>query len=106
MQMMRLSGYRPDLSGCGICGREENLFFDMHEGHGILCRAQKGRKGALQGHSFGFAAYFRQRHEKSIFLFAPRGKAGRAVKNNGGEYVRLRLERSFNTLDFYETITS
>ncbi len=42
MQMMRLSGYRPDLSGCGICGREENLFFDMHEGT-VFCAEHKKR---------------------------------------------------------------
>lgn len=43
--------------------------------------------------------------KKAFFFSLPEEKLGELSKITG-EYVRLRLERSFNTLDFYETITS
>ncbi len=43
--------------------------------------------------------------KKAFFFSLPEEKLGELSKITG-EYVRLRLERSLNTLDFYETITS
>lgn len=58
MQMMRLSGYRPDLSGCGICGREENLFFDMHEARYFVPSTKRAGKAAFAGTFFRLCGLF------------------------------------------------
>ena len=105
MQMMRLSGYRPDLSGCGICGREENLFFDMHEGTVFCAEHKKGGKALCRDILSALRLISDNGMKKAFFFSLPEEKLGELSKITG-EYVRLRLERSFNTLDFYETITS
>ncbi len=105
MQMLRLGGYCPDLTGCGICGSQSGLFFDMGEGK-VFCARHKGQRGVKIPPDIleALRRVSAEEIKKAFFFSLPMPKLAELSKITG-EYVKLRLERSFNTLDFYESIT-
>ncbi len=77
----------------------------MHEGTVFCAEHKKGGKALCRDILSALRLISDNGMKKAFFFSLPEEKLGELSKITG-EYVRLRLERSFNTLDFYETITS
>lgn len=104
MQLLCQSGYRPDLSGCGICRSGDRLYFDIFEGR-TLCREHRGAKSVpLGGDMLAALRAVSGEDMKKAFLFTMPKQGLKRLSQITGEYTKVRLERSFKTLDFYEAL--
>lgn len=124
-----MMGYQPDLTGCSVC-REvypENAYFDIMNGCLICadCQTKRnrlaGRMMELQEREMGerrvicpvsasvLAAlrYALTAPEKKIFSFALKdGEEERSFERVTETYLLNQLERGFDTLDFYHSVSN
>lgn len=104
MQLLCQSGYRPDLSECALCHEGENLFFDLYEGR-TFCAAHKSpRSIRLDKDIFLALSAVSCEEMKRAFLFTLPKCRLKILSKITSEYTRVRLERNFKTLEFYESI--
>lgn len=104
MQLLCQSGYRPDLSECALCHEGENHFFDLYEGR-TFCAAHKSpRSIRLDKDIFLALSAVSSEEMKKAFLFTLPKCRLKILSKITGEYTRVRLERNFKTLEFYESI--
>ncbi len=104
MQLLCQSGYRPDLSGCALCHEGENLFFDLYEGRTFCAVHKSPRSIRLDKDIFLALSAVSSEEMKKAFLFTLPKSRLKILSKITGEYTRVRLERSFKTLEFYESI--
>lgn len=110
MRMMALAGFEPDLDACAVCGEEpKKPMLSLSNGvlHCAECRPFVGGsvsmplpRGALDA-----MRYILDADLKKIFSFALRDEELRALSETAEIYTLTQLERPFQTLDFYKTMT-
>lgn len=104
MQLLCQSGYRPDLSECALCHEGENLFFDLYEGRTFCAVHKSPRSIQLDKDIFLALSAISSEEMKKSFLFTLPKCRLKILSKITGEYTRVRLERNFKTLEFYESI--
>lgn len=108
LRLMCLTGYAPELSGCGICGAPpgEAVLLSLRGGH-LQCPTCKGEGLTLPLCASSLAAV---RHVagasvEKVFSFTLRGDAVKRFGDAAEVYLLTQLERGFRTLDFYKQLT-
>lgn len=103
-----LSGYMPDLSGCAVCGGQEELRFctssgvllcsscPENEDTGIRLPLTSGMLSALRHIAFCDA--------KALFSFSVGEETINRLSDLTETYLLIQLERGFFTLDFYKSL--
>lgn len=103
-----IAGYLPDLSGCGICGREEGLRLDLSTGlmtcggcfdtqeHGIRLPVNEAMLQAMR--------YIVASDPKRLFAFELGEENLRSLSALTEAYLTTQFERGFSTLDFYKSL--
>ncbi len=104
LYILSLSGYMPDLSECPECGKEKNLCFDMSEGQ-VFCQ-EHASVGAIQLSDSVLSAmrFITMSEFSKIFFFSLPDEALNDLENVCENYLKIRLERTFKTLDFYNSV--
>ena len=105
LRLMSLSGYRPSLERCTVCGKEqpEDPVFDLLDGR-LFCRKCCGRGStvSLDAPSLEAMRSVLAAPPKQILSFDLASDAlvtfGFAAEN----YLLAQTERSFGTLDYYK----
>ena len=118
-----VSGFSPDLGGCGECGKEPegDIWLDVMNGR-ILCgECLRKRTGGgvfeedeyrarnillpLDGSSLASIRYILRAPLSRIFAFQIADRESMERLTRAAEvYLTNHLERSFDTLDFYRTV--
>lgn len=102
-----ITGYTPDLIGCGICGDQEAAYFDISGGILLCEKCREGSTGIrmpLNSSVLEAMRYIVYSDVKKLFSFQI-GESSLAQLNGITEaYLTTQLERGFSTLDFYKSI--
>lgn len=117
-----VSGFAPDLSACGSCGKGEgDLWLDVMNGR-LLCSSCLGAKGGrtveeideysarnillpMDASSLSALRYILSAPPSRIFAFEMRSEESFGRFCRGAEtYLLNHLERGFETLTFYKTV--
>lgn len=127
LRAMALMGYRPDLTGCNICGEgyPENAYFDIMNGRLICadCQTNLNRLGGrvaeqteqelgerriicpISASVLAAMRYALTAPEQKIFSFALKDREEEHTFARAAETFLLnQLERDFETLHFYNSV--
>ena len=109
LRLMSLSGYRPSLESCAVCGADEpeGPVLDLVDGR-IYCR-KCSRSGSAVSLGTGALAAMRAilaAPPKQIFSFEAEGDALVDLAYASENYLLAQTERSFGTLDYYKQFKS
>ncbi len=105
LRALCLAGFEPDLSGCAVCGREEAERFDVSGGL-LQCMSCGGAEDGLRM-PVGAGTLAAMRHicaGERIFSFTLSRKSLKELRGVAETYLVTKLERSFQTLDFYKSL--
>ena len=107
LQAACLAGYLPDVSGCGVCGRQDAGYFCVRQGM-LRCKAclRPGDGLCLPVSAGTLAAlrYICQADPRRAFGFQASDAVLRQLSGLAETYLTVQLEHSFSTLDFYHSI--
>ena len=110
MRFVCMAGYTPDLLMCGKCGAytAETMYFLPREGRLECCGCRRNQNGAVP---LNEAALTALRHtvyaeDNKLFSFAMSDESLEMLNRATEMYLRCQLERDFQTLNFYKTISS
>lgn len=102
-----LAGYMPELSGCGICGREEASFFCLQQGT-LRCRNclqhDDGLRMPVSAGTLAALRYICFADRRRVLQFQVTDAVMQQLDNLTEAYLAVQLEHSFSTLDFYKSI--
>ena len=107
MKLMCLSGYRPQLAGCPVCGKRppEDPLFSLNGGT-VHCRAcPPGAVGVslpVSAETLQAMTYITDAEPKRIFSFRVSPDADRQLADLAEAYVMAQLERGFGALDYWK----
>ena len=109
LRLMSLSGYRPSLESCAVCGADEpeGPVLDLVDGR-IYCR-KCSRSGSAVSLGTGALSAMRAilaAPPKQIFSFEAEGDALVDLAYASENYLLAQTERSFGTLDYYKQFKS
>ena len=109
MRFMCMAGYTPDLLMCRKCGAysASAMYFLPREGKLECCNCRKNPNGAVL---LNDAALTALRHtvyaeDKQLFSFALSDESLQIFNRATELYLRCQLERDFQALNFYKTIS-
>jgi len=109
MRLLTITGYMPDLVACRSCGAyEADVMYFEPESAGIIC--SKCRTEAAGGYPLSRGALAALRHTvyadfERLFSFSlPEGALTQLCRASE-RYLLCCLERSFTTLDFYNSLS-
>jgi len=109
LRMMTLIGYMPNLVGCDKCGSYggENMIFLYQSGH-ILCDSCEFSRNE-PFYTLPLRVMTSMRHIcysdfDKIFSFSLPDENAVMLKNASESYLLSKIDRGFNTLDFYNGI--
>lgn len=110
MRMLSMAGYMPDLVYCQECGvyEAERMYFQPREG-ALYCEACYPKTGRRGGLLMSRGTVTALRHTvyadfQKIFAFSLPAEGQRVLSQATEQYLLCRLERGFQTLDFYHGI--
>lgn len=110
MRIMALSGFAPLLDSCCVCGKEhpENPRLDVVGGT-VRCRECKtenvyGKEYPLCPGSLDAMRHIISCDAKKVFAFSLGDEAAKRLYRACEAYVTVQLDRSFSTLDYYNSI--
>ncbi len=102
-----ISGFLPDLSGCHICGSQENLLFDL-SGGSLLCDRHRTQTNGIRlpvsAGTVDAMRYISYCDSKRLFSFAVGQENLSQLASVTEAYLTTQLERGFSTLDFYKSL--
>ena len=109
LRLISAAGYAPDLVACAGCGEfeAEQMFFSVEDG-AIFC-ADCAPVAAADGIALGSGVLAAMRHIiysdfAKLYNFSLPDASARHLAFVCEQYLRNRLERGFNTLDFYHSL--
>lgn len=108
LRLLSLSGFCPDINGCSLCGNtEENVFYPS-EGCFICSQCRSGQIGgiAVTGGIADAMRYIINMPLGKIFSFRLSDDGLKALRNICEKYLLCCTERSFKTLDFFNSLVS
>ncbi len=110
LRLMAESGFLPDLSGCGVCGKpvEGTIYFSVKDGVVLDadCLRRLSSKDAIplpQG-TYAAMAHIITSGMPRVFSFALGGESLRQLAVVCEKYALYYAERDFHTLDFYHSL--
>lgn len=107
LRMMCLAGFAPALDACAVCGKEpEEPCFSL-TGGAVFCRSCGRGAGELRPTPPGVLAAMRHitgADVKRLYAFRLGDAALRQLAKLCEEYVRVQMDRGFQTLDFYKSL--
>lgn len=108
---MAESGYAPSLTRCGLCGqplKQSPIYFSVYAGQAadIRCAERLGGWDKLQNATVYALAHTLTKEPDKIYSFSLTGAAQKQFCNLAEQYVQYHLERTFDTLKFYHTVTA
>ena len=106
LRLMCVSGYEPDLTACGACGREpEQPVLSLRDGR-VYCAAcpHGGDAVPLCPASLAAMRYIASAPAKKLFSFSLEGEAAERLSRAAEAYLLRQTERRFGTLDYYKQI--
>ena len=102
-----IAGFMPDLSGCHVCGSQENLLFDL-SGGALLCDLHRmqtsGIRLPVSAGTVDAMRYIAYCDGKKLFSFAIGQENLSQLASVTEAYLTTQLERGFSTLDFYKSL--
>lgn len=103
LKIAALSGYAPNVLGCGCCGSVDNLvYFDVENGT-VLCSACNGRFIKRIDASVLDAMRFIVNEDiKRIFSFSINDSSMNILADVCDEYLSVHFDRRFKTNTFYK----
>lgn len=112
LRILTMAGYMPDIVACKSCGAYEadDMFLDPLTGTLLCCDCLSlGKKAAPGSLRLSKGALAAMRHIaysdfEKLFSFSLPGKALSELSAACEAYLKNQLERSFPTLDFYNTV--
>lgn len=108
-RLASVSGYAPQLEGCGGCGCEDNIYgLSLADGT-VFCKDCLGeRKGVaeLSDNMRKLVEYISQVDGKRIFSFEASDEVTKYLGYIGEKYLSVQLEREFKTLDYLKKVTA
>jgi DNA repair protein RecO (recombination protein O) len=103
-----LSGYEPDLSGCGHCGADTPQYLDISQGilECATCRDpnSKGIRYPVTESMLAAMRYICACHPKKLFAFHAGSETLLSLSQLTESYLCTQLERGFSALDFYKSL--
>ncbi|MBR0040084.1 MAG: DNA repair protein RecO [Oscillospiraceae bacterium] len=109
LRLMSLSGYRPAVERCAVCGAEEpeEPVLDLIDGR-LFCRkcCRSGSAVTLLGDSLEAMRAVLSAPPKQIFSFELSGEGLVDLAYAAENYLLMQTERSFGTLDYYKQFKS
>ncbi|MBR2152691.1 MAG: DNA repair protein RecO [Clostridia bacterium] len=108
LYILSLSGYMPELNLCNRCGAEDGEFvLDCAEGV-LLCRQHipvlYERYAPLSKGALTAMRYILSSELKNAFNFTLSDESLSLLKSTCETYLKTQTERSFKTLDFYNSL--
>lgn len=107
LRLMSLSGYMPSLVGCDTCGEYESdiMYFSTESGK-LFCSECMPAVGCKPLNISVVTAmrYVCLSEFEKIFSFTLKDESLRSFCNICEDYLLKKTQRSFKTLDFYETL--
>lgn len=102
------AGYMPDLSGCTVCGKQEELRFCTSAGV-LLCSdcpepGDMGIRIPLSQSVLAALRYISHCEMKALFSFSVGEDTVQRLSELTETYLLTQLERGFFTLDFYKSL--
>ncbi|HHU23318.1 MAG TPA: DNA repair protein RecO [Clostridiales bacterium] len=109
LRIMCLSGYEPELSACGACGKVDITFpvFSLTGGTVYCreCRLEEGNAGlSLCAGSLAAMRHIVNSGPKRVFSFSLGHAAQKMLGDICEAYVCEQLERGFRSLDYYKSL--
>lgn len=109
MRLMCIAGYGPELSVCSGCGREDVQEPELDLVNGILtCRAcatgQTVHRAKLCPGSLAALRHIVQADNKKFLNFSLGEESGKHLAEACEAYMKMQLDYTFKTLDFYKSI--
>ena len=109
LRLMSLSGYRPAVERCAVCGAEEpdKPMFDLLDGT-LSCRACRSRGSAvsLEPEALRAMRHILSAAPKQIFSFRLEGEGLLSLAFAAEHYFLMQTERSFGTLEYYKQVAN
>lgn len=108
-RVMAESGYAPDLSGCGVCGRgieRPPVYFSVRAGTAAdgACAERVGGYERLADSALRALAHVLTCDARRAYAFALTGPARAQFCRMGEAYVLYHLGRGFDSLAFYRSV--
>lgn len=108
LRLMCLTGFRPELSACSVCGRPDPRDPILSLGDGTIC-CRGCRKAAwdgvlLEDEALAAARYVTEAPAKRLFSFPLEGKGLQCLSRASELFLQAHAERSFATLAYYKDL--
>ena len=111
LRCLQLLGFCPDLSGCELCGKQEEqpLYLDLTEGTLLCqqCRSLANRYGSLyilHADTLSAMRYILHAPAKRIFSFTLGEKALASLCEIAERYLITQTETNYKSLKFYHSM--
>ncbi len=112
LRMISMAGYMPDLLGCMHCGAfdENSMYFSIAQA-GLVCQNCYKEQNApqmlaLSSGVLGAMRYILYSQMEKLFSFAISAESLKKLSFICEKYVQFTLDRTFKTLDFYNSLFS
>lgn len=107
---MAESGYAPALASCGLCGQpltQLPVYFSVYAGQAadVHCAERTGGWDRLESAALYALVHTLTKEPDKIYSFSLTGAAQKQFCKLAEQYVQYHLERTFDTLKFYHTVT-
>lgn len=111
LRLLAMSGFCPDINGCSVCGNtEENTTFSFFPSEGCLvcgeCIGDTVGGIAVSGGIIAAMRHIIFAPQEKIFSFRISEESLRVLRFIGERYMLSCTERSFKTLEFFNTLVS
>lgn len=108
-RVMAESGYAPDLSGCGVCGRgieRPPVYFSVRAGTAAdgVCAERVGGYERLADSALRALTHVLTCDTRRVYAFSLTGPARAQFCRMGEAYVLYHLGRGFDSLAFYRSV--
>lgn len=106
-KLLSLSGFAPDVSVCGICGKNPagNVRFDQYAGK-FYCSTCSGKGQLITPGVLTAIRFITLNPVNRIYSFSLSPSDEKMLTRISEEYLLARLNKSFKALDFYKSMKS
>lgn len=106
---LTIAGLIPDLSACGDCGAEKELYYLSARSGTVYCEKCHSPHSdaiAINDSILAAIAYISIAEDKKIFSFNMSASSTKYLSELGEHCIEILLERKFKTLDYLRKVTS